>query len=256
MLPIYFILRKHHVRQVKNRITSSPFKNNLSIVSYYHSRINLAIETIKHHHFASLPDSLIIENSKVFVEVLAQKKPILLCGLHQGLFELLHKVPWLELLKYDRPYAVLTAPAFSKMVTWYLNQGRTTINKQVISNKNPLALRRILKNQGILAAMFDQSPLRYNKQITLWDSLILPFNERLLKIFIENEGIILPISTIKTDSTQHIVKFHLPLHQSGNKIFQAEIWKKKISLFLEQEISKAPEQWNWSYPGIQIFEVK
>jgi lauroyl/myristoyl acyltransferase len=253
LLPLYSVLRRSHINRVKHRIGSSPFKGTLSIKEYYRTRLKLLLHSIKFHDPYTLPKNLIVRNAGLFTSALDSGKPILLCGLHMGLFELLHKVPWTEASRRNKSFIVLTSPAFSPVLTAYLNKGRILPDKKVELNRSLFrTVRRTLKLSGVLAVMIDQSPFRGGEYVTLWKKIKVPFNKNLFRVMAGQEAIAVPVSTHINSTGTVVVEYHPPLNPPEDTAFDPSQWKEEVRCFLEQEIARAPAQWNWSYPGIDL----
>ncbi|MFC1583960.1 lysophospholipid acyltransferase family protein [Fibrobacterota bacterium] len=252
LLPLYYLLRLKHAREVNSRIACSPFRDRFSIHEYYRMRLYLFINSIKMHSPESFPERVMVKNRDLFAAALASNRPVVLCGLHMGLFEILHKIPWRQTAESGRTFNVLTAPAFSPRLTEYLKKGRQAGGKNLVPNNSLLsAVRRTINGREALGIMLDQSPAREKELLTLWGTIQIPFPQSLLQTMARAGAIIMPVSTWVGARQTVIVKYHDPLNGAGEYHNNSIELFVTIKMFLEQEISRAPEQWNWSYPGIR-----
>jgi lauroyl/myristoyl acyltransferase len=170
-----------------------------------------------------------------------------------GAFELLHKLPYPDIYDADKNFTVLVAPAFSHVLTSYLNLGRRNKNKHIMLNRSlPAAVLKTRRTRGVLGVMLDQSPARQDDFLTLWKSIQLPFNHRLLEISAEKGFVLLPLSTRLDRDGSAILEYQAQFTPPSEREPAGKAWKELIRNFLEKEIARAPEQWNWSYPGIRV----
>jgi lauroyl/myristoyl acyltransferase len=252
LLPLYLTLRCRHSFQVRNRLAASPF--NMGLWGYYSARARLLVRSIREHGpawEAAAPTE--IRNRDILDTALADRRPILLCGLHLGLFERLHQVPHLSAQRQGRQTLVVTAPAFSPVLDNYMSRGRNCPGKATVANRNLAgAVKRTLRTRGILAVMLDQYPSRRGETLTLWNSISLPCSTKLVSRMAINGALILPVSTWLKADGRSVLMYHPPLAVKPGAGNEDNAWKGLFQQFLEREIARAPRQWNWSYPGIKI----
>jgi hypothetical protein len=129
-------------------------------------------------------------------------------------------------------------------------------------------LRGILDSRGVLAMMADQhpGPAEACETLSLWGRIRSPYPARLLR-FLESRGcVFVPVSArleraaagtggptaaaaagdAMSDgrgrgSGQAVLTFHGTWDEAG---------PERVRGFLEAAISRAPDQWNWSYPKV------
>ncbi len=244
LIPFYYKTRPQHIASVKRKIDSSPFSKELTLNQYYQHRLQLLLNNIYWHGQPHLPPQSKILNEHYLEKALQVNCPLVILSLHMGPFELLHKGAYQKTKKAHRPYYVLTAKAFSKTLTQYMNSGRETEGKKTVLNRKiGSSLKKIIQQNGVLAMMVDQSPLRDHESLTLWGTHTLPFNDKLLSLLLNKGAILLPLSCYQKGKTT-VLTYHEPIAKPH--------LKTKITEFLEKEIAQAPAQWNWSYGGIKV----
>ncbi|MBF0432364.1 MAG: hypothetical protein HQK83_13850 [Fibrobacteria bacterium] len=247
LLPMYMLIRWSHIQTVRTRILVSPFSGQISIWSYYHRRLSMLIQMIKAHRQKGTSFASRIQGEKYFREAIHSQKPVLLCGLHMGLFELLHRVPFEAGKGIFKDFTLITAPAFSKIVTAYMIKGRLAKGKSVVFNSDlSRAVKKTIRQKGVLAVMLDQYPSPTHKHFYLWGQLRMRYNPKLLDLFEKAGGHIIPVSTWITHSGESVVNYHPALNRKGGD------WGAAIRQFIERQVQKAPAQWNWSYPALKI----
>ncbi len=217
-----------------------------------------------------------VEGAHHYSSALLSDRPIALIGLHAGILELQHRIP---AAPKDRPFLILTAPAFSPPLTRFMAAGRELDGKRslLIGNRRQRnrkeekrkagkrnaasreewdgpdrnlesGLRSVIASKGILALMADQhpGPAEDRQYLDLWDAVRVPWPSRLLR-FLSSQGFLcLPVSTrLEKDGTPRFT-FHPALEEptAGN-----------VRAFLEAAIAAAPEQWNWSYPKVRMKRI-
>jgi hypothetical protein len=257
-LKAYPYLRPGHASRLRACFAAGPFPS-LTLEGYYAARLELLLRGLQLHG-APLPP--ILESGEAhYRQALAANRPIALIGLHAGLLELQHRVPRAP---EDRPFFILTAPAFSPPLTAFMARGRERDGKRILwigkgagkgAGKGPEksaekgmekslenGLRAVLGSNGVLALMADQhpGPAEECEYLRLWGAIRVPWPARLLR-FLDGQGAIcLPVSTgIDGDGVVRFT-YHPPLRPDA----------ENIRAYLESAIAGSPEQWNWSYPKI------
>ncbi len=251
LLPFYFLLRSKHVREVKALVDASPF--SFGTFHYYSTRIQLFLEAVTHTQLThQLPGHVHVRNPEVLDNLLNETRPILLCGLHLGGFEMCHWAPYFQVVKAHKSMTLLTAPAFSNVLDGLMSTWRSMPEKKIIQRNSPQlqsAIKETIKNKHLLAIMVDQSPHRNAGRIRLWNKIGIPYNNKILKLFVNKDAAILGITSGIKDKRIFITYQEIGKKHWGNP-FDAGVWKIEMAKFIETNVCKAPEQWNWSYPGI------
>ena len=260
-LKAYPRFRPGHAARLRACFAAAPFPS-LTLETYYAQRLELLLRGLKLHG-APLPP-ILEAGADQYRLALAANRPVALIGLHAGLLELQHRVPGAP---EDRPFLILTAPAFSSPMTAFMARGRERDGKRILwigkgGTGNPedakrgseksleessgkglgKGLRDVLASNGILALMADQhpGPAEECEYLHLWDAIRVPWPARLLR-FLDSQGFIcLPVSTRIDGDGAIRFAYHPPLRPDA----------ENIRAYLEAAISGAPGQWNWSYPKI------
>lgn len=281
-LPIYPFLRIRRANRLQNILQkfwkSTPFQSTASIQQnslkkYYQTRLKLLLLNLHVHGRAVNHRNVHVTRKENYNLALTQNRPILLLGLHQGVLEYLHKIP---AKPANRPFYILTAPAFAPSLSQFMASGRSLDGKQIIWDRNlsvtdsaqekeksglsfSNGIREIIKHKGVLAMMADQIRTTGNEllkigeaenTIRLFNMIEIPSSIQLLKYLVEKDFLILPVSTFLM--SDGISKFTFNPAWNLTEIkntenLESEI-RSKLKIFLEAAISSAPEQWNWSYP--------
>jgi hypothetical protein len=264
-LKAYPRFRPGHAARLRACFAAGPFPS-LTLEGYYATRLELLLRGLKLHG-APLPP-ILEEGVDHYRKALAANRPIALIGLHAGLLELQHRIPEAP---QDRPFLILTAPAFSPPLTAFMARGRERDGKRILwigkvgtgnpedrkgsrengrkngpkdGSENSLerGLRAVLASNGILALMADQhpGPAEECEYLHLWDAIRVPWPARLLR-FLDSQGFLcLPVSTRIDGDGAIRFAYHPPLRPDA----------ERIRAYLEAAIAESPGQWNWSYPKI------
>ncbi len=244
-LGVYPLLRSRHARRLKSCFAASPFPD-LSLKSYYASRLKLLMHGLRIHG-REMGSAIRVEGMEHYEKALAGNRPIALIGLHSGLLELLHRIPEAPA---GRSFLILTAPAFSQPLTDFMARGRERDGKRVLwigpgQDGLERGLREVIASRGVLALMADQHPgvAEECEYLALWNRVKVPYPARLLR-FLSGQGFqLVPVSTrLEADGISRF-RYHPALGDPS---------AGGIRTFLEESITAAPDQWNWSYPKITV----
>ncbi len=252
-LLVYPAFRKKHIKRMEDCWKALPFKNQLTIRKYYQSRLRIFLKTLAEHEPKSqgkITEDL-IKGERHYKEALEENRPIILLGLHLGLFENLHRLPTKPAA---RPFGILTTESFSESLTKYMAQGREQDGKRVILRSNfSNEVKKIIRQRGILAMMVDQNPEAKSEEnsLLLWNKISICYPRRILELAMRNNFLILPVSTIEKNDSRCGIEFDEPWTFAEGK-FSREIIKEKVRNFLEKNIEGAPELWNWSYGKVSV----
>jgi hypothetical protein len=256
LLKVYPHMRPAHSARLRACFAASPFAPGLSLDRYYAARLELLLRGLELHGAPldgglgakAVEDAAGVDGARYYRNALAADRPIALIGLHAGVLELLHRVPDAPA---DRPFLILTAPAFAPALTAYMARGRERDGKRILwiggrdaSRGLESGLREVIGKRGVLALMADQHPgdAEACEYLTLWDRVRVPWPARLMG-FLESQGFqCLPVSTFLDAGGEPLFRFHAPLESPSEAAVRA---------FLEAAIAEAPEQWNWSYPKVE-----
>jgi lauroyl/myristoyl acyltransferase len=258
---LYPRLRRHQAARLRACFSASPCAETLDLRTYYRSRLGLLLSGLRAHGrpvTAAFPRRR-VEGEDAYARALASGRPVVLLGLHAGPWELSHRLP---AAPPDRPFAILTAPAFAPALTAYMAAGRERDGKRILwvgggDRGLETGLRSILDSRGVLAMMADQvpGPAEACEYLKLWGKIRSPYPGRLLR-FLESRGcVFVPVSArMETPGSAHgregalggrentaVLTFHGAWDEAG---------PEQVRAFLEGAISRSPDQWNWSYPKV------
>jgi lauroyl/myristoyl acyltransferase len=245
LLP-YRWLRFRHAARLRACFAASPFAGRLSLAGYYRRRLGLLLAGLRAHGrpvTRVFPPAL-VEGEAAYARALAAGRPVVLLGLHAGPLELLHRLPSAPA---DRPFAILTAPAFAPPLTAFMARGRERDGKTVLwigrgEKGLEAGLRSILAAKGVLAMMADQhpGPAEDCEYLELWGRIRCPYPGRLLR-FLESRGCAFVPVSVRLAEGRPVLRYHGVWDAAG---------PERVRTFLEDAVSAAPDQWNWSYPKL------
>lgn len=258
-LLLYPRFRPRHVSRLRACFAASPFADRLDVPGYYAARLRLLLEGLRAHGRDAAPGTK-VEGMEHYLEALAEGRPVALVGLHAGPLEELHRIPPAP---EGRPFRILTVPAFSPPLTAFMARGRRSAGKEIlwIGSRGPqrskagqrpeaerrleAGLRRIIAGNGVLALMADQHPGQPEacEYLALWDRVRVPYPGRLLRFLTKAGFLFVPVSVRRGTDGSSAFRFHPATREAS---------PASIRAFLEEAISRAPEQWNWSYPKIGV----
>ncbi len=253
LLPIYQRIRRRHGHQLIKRFRASPFAEQLNPTDYYRMRLKIALANLQFHGRKARAESIQLIGEDHLTRAIESNHPVILLGLHSGAVELLHKAPQAP---PNKPFFILTSHAFASPLSRYMQSGREMDGKTaVFNNQAGKAWRTILQKNGIFAMMADQHPAKASPRIVLWGALEIPFSAHPLVWAMEKGAIVIPISTQVLSSGNHLVRIREPLVSSTLGYSQLECINTQVQIWLEQEISRAPLQWNWSYGKYRVVSI-
>lgn len=261
-LAFYPRLRRRHSERLRACFSASPFAGALGLDAYYRMRLAMLLAGLRAHGRAVTAafTHTRVEGEAAYARALASGRPVVLLGLHAGPWELLHRLPPAPA---GRPFAILTAPAFAPALTSYMAEGRERDGKSVVwvggDGERGLesGLRSLLESRGVLAMMADQvpGPADACEYLELWGRIRSPYPGRLLRFLGSRGCIFVPVSVRQAGDAAMaaggggsargpggvILTFHGTWDEAG---------PERVRGFLEEAISRAPDQWNWSYPKV------
>lgn len=264
LLSWYPRLRRRQAARLRACFSASPYAQTLVIRDYYRTRLGLLLSGLRAHGrpvTAAFP-RLRVEGEGIYARALASGKPVVLLGLHAGPWELSHRIP---AAPSNRPFAILTAPAFAPALTSYMAAGRERDGKRILwvgagaggggERSLESGLRSLLDSRGVLAVMSDQhpGPPETCEYLELWGRIRAPYPGRLLRFLSARGCAFVPVSArlardgdvskseSGTGKYEAVLTFHGTWDEAG---------PERVRAFLEAAISGAPDQWNWSYPKI------
>jgi lauroyl/myristoyl acyltransferase len=254
-------LRGRQARRLRACFSVSPFAKSLDVETYYRSRLALLLSGLRAHGrpVTEAFPHLRVEAEEAYARALASGRPVVLLGLHAGPWELSHRLP---AAPSNRPFAILTAPAFAPALTAFMAAGRERDGKRILwvggggERGLEAGLRSILDSRGVLAMMADQhpGPAEACEFLSLWGRIRSPYPGRLLRFLASRGCVFVPVSTrLEPDGAvpgkdgagdegeTAVLTYHGTWDEAG---------PERVSGFLERAIALAPDQWNWSYPKV------
>ncbi|WP_338082777.1 lysophospholipid acyltransferase family protein [Fibrobacter intestinalis] len=212
-------------RTCPRKVFHSLYTNYLQSLRYL-CRLPSAIQKV---HF---------ENEEIIRRPLKDDTPLVALGIHQGAFEMMHRV----LTRYSNHVYLFTHSFKDKALTRLLHRIRGTQGLEERETSSVAhTLREFLKNRGILAMLIDQAEDSRGLPVQILGQPAELFLRLPLKAMELGAGIV----TFRTffENGKHIVRFenyYLPRSPA------AEVTGKiaeEVSLW----ISEHPEQWTWNY---------
>ncbi len=250
----------------------------LSLRRYYATRFHMALGSLKIHG----RPLQISGDSNIGVQIIGRKhyddtlrlgRPLVLLGWHQGVVELLHRLPHAP---PGRPFRILTARAFAPALTRFMKNGRELDGKRTLfgatfrkatASSNPKAtldadqmssgisgIRSVIREAGILAVMVDQHPAGFGEaaSLELFGRLAVPYPGALLSFLIRKGCLFLPVSTRLLPQGGSEFRYHEAIDLEGIEQSRETALRERLRGLMETAILAAPDQWNWSYGNIRI----
>lgn len=182
--------------------------------------------------------SVHFENEDVIRTPLANGIPVVAMGIHQGAFEMMHRV----LTRYSDHVYLFTHSFADKALTELLHDIRKTPGleeRETSSVAN--TLREFLKNKGVLAMLVDQATEGRGNEVQV---LGLP-TELFLRLPLKAMAMGAGIVTFRTFRTAegHTIRFENFYAPKSAPECTTQKIAEEISLW----ISEHPEQWTWNY---------
>jgi lauroyl/myristoyl acyltransferase len=201
--------------------------------AYYRARLRLALLSAGHGKDLNAT----IEGGAFFAGALSSGKPVLLLGWHQGAVEFLHEIP--AKAAGGRPFFVMTASAFAPALAEWMARRRRRHGVRVVRPGETAALREWARTGGILAVMVDQVSGEPEEWLALSGGAVrVPWPGHLIEWAATKDPEILAVST-RLESGGRIVFRYDPVPPRAIK--------ETIGRLLDESLSRAPEQYNWSY---------
>ncbi|HLU70383.1 MAG TPA: hypothetical protein VKZ88_06400 [Fibrobacteria bacterium] len=260
LLPAYLPFRRRTRAKLARHCPGvSPFR-------YYRTRLHLALLSAR--HIRNRPDGCrhVAENATLLTEALAQGRPVVLLGWHQGPVELLHRIPAMHLDRIGkrtgvkRGLSLLTASAFSAPLADWMTSGREagrTAPTRVIRPGDMLALRSWARSRGVLAVMVDQVPGTPEDTLVPGPGLpALPWPRRLLDWIGTQDPVFLAVTARWHPAHAHgldriVFRYHALTADAPSPVGL----KVAIGHLMQAALRAAPEQYNWSYGKIGTAET-
>jgi lauroyl/myristoyl acyltransferase len=231
LLPPYVPFRLRTRSKLRNlRPAVDPFV-------YYRLRLRLALLSVRSTSARQGNANIKIEEGDFFAGALSSGKPVLLLGWHQGPVELLHEIPARS--ASGRPFFVMTASAFAPALAEWMARKRQRGGVRVVRPGEANALRDWARDGGVLAIMVDQVPGEPEEWLALFGGTVkLPWPGRLIAWVSGKNPEVLAVST-RLEKDGIVFRYDTIPSRSV---------KETMKNLMEEALSRAPEQYNWSYP--------
>ncbi len=201
------------------------YKNYLDCLRYL-CRLPKALQSV---HF---------ENEEIIRSPLSHGIPVVAMGIHQGAFEMMHRV----LTRYSDHVYLFTHSFADKALTELLHDIRKTPGlEERETNTVANTLREFFKNKGVLAMLVDQATEGRGNEVQILGQPTELFLRLPLKAMAMGAGIV-TFRTFRT-ANGHTIRFeNFYAPKSSPEDVTSQI-AKEVSLW----ISEHPEQWTWNY---------
>lgn len=182
--------------------------------------------------------SVHFENEEIIRTPLANGTPVVAMGIHQGAFEMMHRV----LTRYSNHVYLFTHSFANKALTELLHDIRKTPGLEERETSTVAnTLREFLKNKGVLAMLVDQATEGRGNEVQILGQPTELFLRLPLKAMAMGAGIV----TFRTFRTAkgHTIRFENFYAPKSDPECTTQKIAEEISLW----ISEHPEQWTWNY---------
>ncbi len=238
-LPVYALIRKRTRRRLVR------LQPPVSARTYYRMRLRLALQSLQHFNGRYDGSTIRIEGSSLYADALASGNPVVLFGWHQGPVELLHQIPARNAPAH--PFFLMTASAFSPELAEWMSRGRRISGVTVIRPGDTALLRgwaRCESGPGVLALMIDQVPGQTENWMTFQKGRVrIPIPTRLLDWIGARRPECLAVSVVLEGAHDTVFRFTR---------VRPEALRADLSVEMEKALTRAPEQYNWSYGKIAV----
>ena len=182
--------------------------------------------------------SVLFENEEIIRTPLSHGIPVVAMGIHQGAFEMMHRV----LTRYSDHVYLFTHSFADKALTELLHDIRKTPGlEERETNTVANTLREFFKSKGVLAMLVDQATEGRGNEVQILGQPTELFLRLPLKAMAMGAGIV-TFRTFRT-ANGHTIRFeNFYAPKSSPEDVTSQI-AKEVSLW----ISEHPEQWTWNY---------
>ncbi|MBP5247806.1 MAG: lysophospholipid acyltransferase family protein [Fibrobacter sp.] len=238
--PIYKILHvKRAWGRVQTHLQSTGMQTKTSPRQVFFSLYKNYLQSLR--YLCRLPkaiQSVHFENEEIIQTPLAKGIPIVAMGIHQGAFEMMHRV----LTRYSDHVYLFTHSFANKALTELLhdirkNPGLEEREMQTVAT----TLREFLKNHGVLAMLVDQATEGRGNEVQILGKPAELFLRLPLKAMAMGAGIV-TFRTFKTEDG-HTIRFENFYAPKSNPEEVTRQIAQEVSLW----ISEHPDQWTWNY---------
>ena len=238
--PIYQILHRNRAwGRVQRHLELTHLETQTSPRKIFFALYKNYLQSLRYLcHMPKALQCVQFENEEIIREPLENGIPVVATGIHQGAFEMMHRV----LTRYSAHVYLFTHSFPSQALTRLLHQIRKTPGLEERETESVAkTLREFLKNKGILAMLIDQATEVRGTPVEI---LHRPA-ELFLRLPLKAMEMGACIVTFRTfyENGKHIIcfeKFYPPKSNSENVSAQ-------IADDISHWISEHPSQWTWNY---------
>ncbi len=248
LLPLYLRVRKAHAQKLREKWNQTPWSRPLNLRDYYRMRLRLFHRNLQLHGRPLQVGEYTVSGLQHWNSALSSQKPVLLVSHHLGPVEFLHRVAAAS-MDSGRILQLLTAPAFSRILTAFMREGRERFGAKILPPDSAgLALRKILRNREVLAVMLDQTSRAKGGVLSVSPSLIGPFNWEPVEFMLFRGAWVVPVTARLMDTGVVHVAFEAPLIAGRENL---PTLRRRLEEFVLRTWQASPEQGNWSYPRLR-----
>lgn len=241
LFPLYSILHRQESARIEAHLDNASIQPRPPVSSIYENLFINGMDSLRYLHGKKETVGRVhIVNRSVLQQALNSGSPVVAVSIHSGAFEMLHR----SLAQFGRPVHLITSEFRSAALTRYLRALRSTPQVKVYNpTEAPQVMRHLLRKNGILALMLDQSRDPIGNTVELLGRHTRLFY-RLPQEASKMGATIVTFRTCRRGNS-HVVKFET--------LYPAKMPPKELERELTTEIERwileNPEQWAWNYPG-------
>ncbi len=238
--PIYSLShRKRAWGRVKKHLDATGLNKKTSPRKVFYALYTNYLDSLR--YLCRLPKTLKkvrFEREEVIREPLANGIPVVAMGIHQGAFEIMHRI----LTRYSDHVYLFTHSFTDKALTQILHDIRKTpgLEERETSSVSQ-TIREFFKNKGILAMLADQATDGRGNPVQILGRPAELFLRLPLKVQSMGAGIV--TFRIFRSEAGHTVRFETFYPPKSNPEQTADAISNEISTW----ISEHPDEWTWNY---------
>lgn len=239
--PLYKLCYTKELGRIADHIQKSKIHSAPSIQKIYQNLWCNGFDSLRFlHHKRETLERVHIVNESVIQQALANHYPIVVASIHGGAFEMLHRI----LVRYGKPVHLIASPFRLNSFTRYLENLRSHTHIQVHPpSKAAWTLKRLIRNQEILAVMLDQSRDPEGNRVNLLGRPTRLFF-RLPQEACQWGACVVTFRTYR-EQDQHYIRFETLYPPFTPPQEMAQCLEKEVESWIQEH----PEQWTWNYPG-------
>ncbi|MCK9183237.1 MAG: lauroyl acyltransferase [Fibrobacteraceae bacterium] len=238
--PIYKVLHIHRAwGRVRNHLARTGMDKRTSPRAVFKRLFENYLDSLRYlMRYPKTLQSIRFENEEIIQKPLAEGMPIIAMSIHQGAFEMLHRI----LTKYSSHVYLFTHSFKNKALTEFLRNVRKTDGLEERDTDTVAhTLREFFKNKGILAMLVDQATEARGNEVQILGVPSTLFLRLPLQVLRMGGGIV-TFRTFKTNKG-HTIRFE---HFYPPRSDEAQT-EKSIANEISLWISEHPSDWTWNY---------